>query len=245
MPPTIYLVRHAQGEHNATRNYTILDPLLTAKGKQQCQDLKKAFPFHNEIDLVVASPLRRTVQTAALSFGPTLARKEVPFIALPVAQEVSNTKSDTGLEIEELLESLPTLFSNDQLEFDVHSKLDLSLLEKGWTSKQGQYAYTKEAILKRAAGLRSWLYQRPEKNIILVSHGAFMHFFTEDLDTVDAMTSTAYLNCELRIFTFTPSSTEDDAHVQETPESRTTRGANQRERDPHVLEEIETVTVQA
>lgn len=39
---------------------------------------------------MLASPLRRTIQTASLSFGPVLARKEVPFMLLPLLQEVSD-----------------------------------------------------------------------------------------------------------------------------------------------------------
>lgn len=52
------------------------------------------------------------------------------------------------------------------------------------------------------------------------------------------MTGTAYKNCEHREFAFTPESTPEDAHVQETAESRKSRGAKQPENDPHVLEEL-------
>ena len=61
------------------------------------------------------------------------------FIALPVAQEVSNAGADTGLEPEQLKESLKTLFDGDQLEFDLAQKLDLSDVEEGWTSKVGRH----------------------------------------------------------------------------------------------------------
>lgn len=33
---------------------------------------------------------------------------------------------------------------------------------------------------RRAAALRSWLWQRSEERIVLVSHGAFLHYLTED-----------------------------------------------------------------
>jgi broad specificity phosphatase PhoE len=49
------------------------------------------------VDIVFASPLRRTIQTASLSFGPTLARKDVPFVLLPALQEVGDMGSDTGI----------------------------------------------------------------------------------------------------------------------------------------------------
>ena len=43
---------------------------------------------------------------------------------------------------------------------------------------------------------------------------------------------------EHRIFDFTPDSTAADAHLQETKESRSFRDAEEREHDPHVLEEL-------
>lgn len=33
---------------------------------------------------------------------------------------------------------------------------------------------------QRAAELRNWIYNRPEKNIALVTHGGFLHYLTED-----------------------------------------------------------------
>jgi phosphohistidine phosphatase SixA len=72
---------------------------LTAKGKSQCLALQATFKHHNDIDLVLASPLRRTVQTASLSFGPVLAKKEVPFVLLPMLQEVSNMYAFTIVKL--------------------------------------------------------------------------------------------------------------------------------------------------
>lgn len=59
------------------------------------------------------------------------------------------------------------------------------------------------------------------------------------------MTTTAYKNCEVRQFFFTPESTAEDAHVVETPESQKIRGVNQKEDDPHVLDELKTVKERA
>jgi hypothetical protein len=49
---------------------------------------------------------------------------------------------------------------------------------------------------------------------------------------------TAYHNCEVRIFDFTSESTSSDAHVVETAESKRTRGKDEPETDPVVLEEL-------
>lgn len=150
MPPKLYLVRHAQGEHNATvsflttqspnplnvpqRNYNIRDPVLTAKGIAQCHELRDKFPYHDSIDLVIASPLRRTIQTAAHSFGPTLARTEVPFVLVPLLQEVSNAGCDTGYEVDDLKTLIPDLFKGEELGFDI-TKIGYENVMKGWTEK--------------------------------------------------------------------------------------------------------------
>ncbi|KAH9874828.1 hypothetical protein IAQ61_004018 [Plenodomus lingam] len=242
MSPKIHLIRHAQGEHNSTRNYAIRDAVLTPKGKEQCRTLRSAFEYHNEVDIVFASPLRRTIQTAALSLGPALSRKEVPFILMPVLQEVSNIGCDVGIAdtAEDVKQFLPELFAEGEVEFDIE-KVDASAVTKGWNSKRGYWAYEKQAIMKRATDFRNFLFQRPEKQIVLVTHGAFAHFLTEDWDVEDPMTGTAYKNCEHREFVFTDSSTAEDAHVIEILESRTRRGVKGAEDDPHVLQELETI----
>ncbi|PSN73476.1 PGAM-domain-containing protein [Corynespora cassiicola Philippines] len=242
MPPKIYLVRHAQGEHNATRNYAIPDPPLTAKGKGQCHDLQTKFQYHDTIDLVLASPLKRTIQTAALSFGPTLARPEVPFVLEPRLQEVSSSGCDVGTSLPELKAAIPEIFADDDLPFDL-SKINYDAVHEGWNNKEGKYAYEKQALRNRAQDLRNWLFQRPENTILLVTHGAFAHFLTEDCDGADPMIGTAYINCEMRYFEFTPESKAEDAHFTETAESRASRGAQLKlkDEDPHIVEELKAV----
>jgi hypothetical protein len=159
MPPKIHLIRHAQGEHNATvstrlpycctinavltsqqRDYSIRDAVLTARGKEQCRTLCSAFKHHHDIDIVFASPLRRTIQTASLSFAPALARKEVPFVLLPALQEVSNIGCDVGIadSAAGIRELLPKLFKEGELDFDIN-KIDASAVTEGWNSKVCPY----------------------------------------------------------------------------------------------------------
>lgn len=115
------------------RNYTIPDPTLTDKGKAQCRSLRDSFKYHDIINLVLTSPLRRTIQTAALSFGPIL-KRDVQFLAVPEAQEVGDHGSDTGLSPQELKEELPRLFQEGELEFDI-GKLNLDAVKEGWNNK--------------------------------------------------------------------------------------------------------------
>ena len=51
--------------------------------------------------------------------------------------------------------------------------------------QQGKYAATLTAVKARAARLRSWLFARPEKTIVLVTHGAFLHYLMEDWRNFD------------------------------------------------------------
>ena len=69
MPPTLILIRHAQAEHNATSDWSIRDPPLTELGEQQSRELHeslKASKIGNEVELIVVSAQRRTLQTATI-----------------------------------------------------------------------------------------------------------------------------------------------------------------------------------
>lgn len=81
--------------------------------------------------------------------------------------------------------------------------------------QKGIYQASLSGVEARAAELRAWLWKRPEKKIVLVSHGAFLHYFTEDWRFFDGAKGTAYENCEYRQFTFSEESNEEEAHVVE------------------------------
>ena len=143
------------------------DPDLTARGQDQCHRLASEFPYHASTSLLVSSPLRRTIRTALIGFAPEIERG-LRIIALPEAQETSDLSCDVGSE-PELLEQ----------EFEP-SKVDLDLVQKGWNSKTGKWANSKTALKARAKEVRQWLKARPEEQIVLVTHGGFLHFITED-----------------------------------------------------------------
>ena len=77
------------------------------------------------------------------------------------------------------------------------------------------------------------------KQIVVVTHGAFAHFLTEDWDVEDPMLQTTWTNCEAREYVFNESSKIGNAHLVETKESRSQRGIG--EEDQHVVEELEGV----
>lgn len=160
MAPTIHCVRHAQGFHNlSVANHSMQDPLLTDFGKQQCHQLEKDFPYHDKVDLVVASPLKRTIYTALLSFPREIQEKELEVIGLPELQETSDLPCDTGSSPSEVAKEFKG------------KPVDLGLVAEGWNNKQGRWAAHADAINRRAKDARKWLMARPEQHIVVVTHG--------------------------------------------------------------------------
>ncbi|KAF7912542.1 uncharacterized protein EAF01_001563 [Botrytis porri] len=212
MPPTLYLIRHAEAEHNVKFRFTpprfhIPDPILTPRGRTECQNLRKPFPHHNKIDLILSSPHRRAIETTLFSFSNTLARPEVPYLLVPNAQEVIAKPCDIGF-------SLDILKNDEGLAFGAE-KIDFDLMEDEWNSKKDFYAPNHGAVETRAAALRAWLYGLEAQYIILVAHGGFLYYLTEDGTVSDPKKGTGYNNCEVRTFTFTKDSTAERARIVE------------------------------
>ncbi|OBT50676.1 hypothetical protein VE04_08705, partial [Pseudogymnoascus sp. 24MN13] len=140
------------------------DPGLTENGfKTQCTELaihlQTALPLAQSIDLIVTSPMRRTLQTTEQSLG-WLIRRGVPVILLAMLQENSAKPCDTGTAISSMKEEWP------QFNWDGVDPL--------YPSKTGLYEFSKEGITRRAIEVRKWLRDRPEKVIAVVSHSGFM-----------------------------------------------------------------------
>ncbi|CAG8349139.1 unnamed protein product [Penicillium salamii] len=224
MAPIIHCVRHAQGLHNlCTENHVIQDPVLTDLGHEQCSKLRESFPRHANIDLVTASPLRRTLYTALESFAPVFeANPDLKIIALPDLQEISDVACDTGSEPSVLKE-------------EFKSGVDLDLVHEGWNNKQnGRFAPTNQAIKERARAARQWLKARPEKEIVMVTHGGFLHYFTDDWEDSSEFQGTGWTNTEYRTYAFSEETHTNDlegraldgdnASLEETLDSRLRRG---------------------
>jgi broad specificity phosphatase PhoE len=67
MTKELYLIRHAEGFHNPDCQFHLFDPKLTPRGEQQTIAAREALDGV-EFDHLIVSPLRRTLQTAALIF---------------------------------------------------------------------------------------------------------------------------------------------------------------------------------
>ena len=90
--------------------------------------LEETFPYQSSIDVIVSSPLRRTLYTALCSFRPAISRG-VKIIALPELQETSSIACDTGSEVSRLEKEFSKEIG------PTASIIDLSLLDGGWYIK--------------------------------------------------------------------------------------------------------------
>ncbi|KAI1331701.1 phosphoglycerate mutase-like protein [Xylariaceae sp. FL0255] len=183
MPPTLVLIRHAQAEHNLTRDYNIRDPGLTERGRTQCVDLRNALqkdPIVQQADLIITSPMRRTIQTA-LDTVDWLIEKGVKIEADASWQENSDKPCDTGRDIKAVAAEFPDI--------------DYSTVDPLWPDKRStaasQYHYTKKAVLRRGQTALERLYSRPEKVIVVVSHSYFLRA---------GVAGTWFFNADYRIF---------------------------------------------
>jgi hypothetical protein len=88
------------------------------------------------VEIVMASPLTRAIETAVLGFGPALKRERVKLFLVPQAQEISNKPCDIGLERDELEKEMDRVLAaaDGEAGFDL-SRLDYGILEPGWNSK--------------------------------------------------------------------------------------------------------------
>ncbi|KAI1633357.1 histidine phosphatase superfamily [Biscogniauxia mediterranea] len=207
MPPTLVLVRHAQALHNATHDYSIHDPGLSEIGREQCVPLRRALmedPIAQKAELIITSPMRRTIQTALASVD-WLLEKGVRIQADAGWQENSDKPCDTGSPVDKVAAEFPAV--------------DFSTLDPAWPDKTSpagsHYHYTKTALLVRAQASLKKLYERPEKVILVVSHSAFMRL---------AVTGCWYFNADYRIFDFAEMAGPGDTYRLEQHASTKEKG---------------------
>jgi broad specificity phosphatase PhoE len=204
MPPArIHLIRHGQGQHQlppTEKNQYLPDPVLTEEGIAACKAFRKNHPPSTlNPDLICASPLRRTIQTAKFCFGDRFdshdtsnangtngtsnndEKKQEKILLHPYAQEATDLPSDTGSE-------------QAVLEGEFGDLVDLELLageqgEQGWRSSSGIYSPSHEALRARAKAMREWLAGREEREVVVVGHGQFWHWVTGEVDGEGMQTS--------------------------------------------------------
>lgn len=184
MPPTLILIRHAEALHNVDKDYSIPDPVLSQLGLQQCvqlrDHLRQNLPLADQAELIVVSPMRRTLQTALLGLD-WLIERGVPVRLDAGWQENSASPCDTGSPVSILQAEFPTL--------------DFSAVDPIYPEKANPptnpYAFTRRAVVQRGQTCLEWLYNRPEKIIAVVSHSGFLRC---------SVSQRRYANADYRVF---------------------------------------------
>jgi len=160
----IYFVRHGESlvnqmhAHGQNSAYLIEDPLLTAAGELQARSLGENPNFAPPPQLVVTSPMRRTIQTAVLGFGTGL-----PYVLRPDIQELGKCPCDrcNPQLCDELFQA------NEDWDAVGRAYADLP---PGWHIKgPGWDARSHD----RFAEFVKWLSHRPEKSIAVCGHSLF------------------------------------------------------------------------
>ncbi|KAE8666756.1 Phosphoglycerate mutase-like protein 2 [Hibiscus syriacus] len=194
---TLHLVRHAQGVHNvagekdhvAYSSEEYFDAHLTPLGWQQADNLRKHVHetgLSKKVDLVIVSPLLRTMQTAVGVFG---------------GEEYKD-----GINVPPLMESIHVIEEEASRSIDI-SFLQLIFL---WQIESDYDVLWVADIRERnkdvaARGMKflNWLWTRKEKEIAIVTHCGFLYHTLSEFGrdchpSVKTEICKHFANCELR-----------------------------------------------
>ncbi|KAI1760355.1 phosphoglycerate mutase-like protein [Hypoxylon sp. FL1150] len=193
MAPIVILIRHGEALHNIDNDWDLPDPLLTAKGIEQSKvlgaELEANFPYAQDECRILVSPLRRTLQTVHYSLQ-WLRDRGVPVEVRAEWQETSSNPCDIGDDPSVLQKEWP--------------ELDFSSLDPIYPQKIGLYESSEAAYRKRASFARRWLFKRPEKCIVVVTHSGFLKRTVQ---------GPKYKNVEYRTYELVEDS--EDVHFEE------------------------------
>ena len=168
MSKTLYCIRHGLSLHNklyhkhGSKTFydnDYVDTMLIPEGKQQARILGETWDEINNIELVIVSPLKRTLETAVNIFEGI----DVPIIALEICREfpmglhTCNKRSNK--------EELELLYPRVNFDDIISNKDDL------WNDKEEE---SKISLNSRIILVKEYIKNRPEKNIAFVNHAAFI-----------------------------------------------------------------------
>ncbi|KAK8552102.1 hypothetical protein V6N12_040717 [Hibiscus sabdariffa] len=167
----IHLVRHAQGVHNVESEGSrdpltsseFFDARLSPLGWQQVADQRKDVResgLLDQIELVIVSPMLRTLQTAVGIFGGEDQQDRL---------DVTSWE-DSTVEIDETsttFDRRPPIVAYELCRERMIENED----EIFWNPNERE---TLEAVKFRATKFLNWLWERKEEEIAVVSHGVFL-----------------------------------------------------------------------
>lgn len=165
---TIYYIRHFEALHNVRPyNYQLADPVLSPLGQSQAVETIEALKDIASIDLIVCSPLTRTLQTYLLLTDDEQ-RRQIPLIIHPDLQEKCSEPCDNGRPIVELKRDFPSLI-NPLTVFEE------TFGDEEWRDKVNPSSrYSPTRVEERARAMLRWLLDRPEEHLLVISHNLML-----------------------------------------------------------------------
>ncbi|XP_026435609.1 phosphoglycerate mutase-like protein 1 [Papaver somniferum] len=223
---TLHLVRHAHGAHqlevedrDALKSEELFDAQLSLQGWQQVDNLNKHINecgLAKKVELVIVSPLLRTMQTAVGAFGGVGDYADGTDVTPLMVENAGNSnRSATSnintppfLAVELCRERLGVYYCNRRRATSeyrtIFPAIDFSLIENEedvlWKA-DARESY--ESLAVRGMQFIDWLWTRKEKEIAVVTHSCFL-FHTlgahgkDYQPTVQQEMCTRFANCELR-----------------------------------------------
>ena len=173
MIKNLYLIRHGHSLHNelfnkigvkAFRIPDCIDSPLTNEGHLQSIELGQSWPKKREIELILVSPLSRTLDTAMNIFGDT----DIPMISeeflreYPIGEDTCNKRSS----LTHLKNKYP------RVKFNLISDNDTL-----WTQ---DYRETIDELEQRLDEMVKYLQDRKETNIAIVGHSSYFGQFKDN-----------------------------------------------------------------
>ncbi|RZC88430.1 hypothetical protein C5167_016231 [Papaver somniferum] len=198
---TLHLVRHAHGAHqlevedrDALKSEELFDAQLSLQGWQQVDNLNKHINecgLAKKVELVIVSPLLRTMQTAVGAFGGVGDYADGTDVTPLMVENAGNSNRSATSNIN----TPPFLAVELCRERLIENEEDVL-----WKA-DARESY--ESLAVRGMQFIDWLWTRKEKEIAVVTHSCFL-FHTlgahgkDYQPTVQQEMCTRFANCELR-----------------------------------------------
>jgi broad specificity phosphatase PhoE len=170
----VYLIRHAEGLHNRGL-YHLVDPELTSRGEKQGHQVGQILG-KLDFDHIIVSPLKRTLQTATLIFGPRPMKSTE--LVREYLQEPCGLRSKTSV----IRENFPHVDVSDLEEMDpnlnIDSPDDLVFSDSEGSEQQYEAFFSRESshhLRKRCLQTVEYLRNLDGDKIAIVSHGSFIN----------------------------------------------------------------------
>lgn len=194
---TVHFVRHAQATHNeaaqtigraAYKDPAFHDARLTDFGIEQCNRLRpQAKLVAKDVELVLVSPCTRATDTALRCFEDV--PESTKWISLECLREKSGqNRCDGRRAVSQLKTEFPKIdYSFMEDDEDVYGEKTL-----------GEKRETDEMVAARAHKFLAWLNGRPENNVAVVTHSAFLCVLFNKVVNCSSDLSRWFENCEMR-----------------------------------------------